>query len=160
VQEISWIIIGVFSAAFIVLLTYLVQVYVKIRIHKNRIKNILSQIKGQVNIKHDLLREYIEINKDSMEQEKYEDVINKLRLYKSSDDINVNELKDFNEYCNYHLRSFDDNLLLKQCEESEVKINHIKSYYNEVVCFYNNYKSNKLNGVVSKTLDIKDAALY
>ena len=159
-QEISWIIVGVFSAAFIVLLTYLIQVYVKIRIHKTRIKNILSQIRGQVNIKHDLLREYVEINKDSIEQEKYDDVINKLSLYKSNNEIGVVELKDFNEYCNIHLKSFDDTLLVKQCEESEVKINHIKSYYNEVACFFNNYKSNKLNGIVSKAMDIEDATLY
>ena len=66
----------------------------------------------------------------------------------------------FNEYYNYHLRNFNDDLLIKQCDESELKIGYIKDYYNELVYGFNEYKSNGLNYFLAKAMSIEDEKLY
>ena len=159
-KELSWVFIGIGSALFVLGILYLGYLLINMYIHRNRIRSILVQIRGQVDIKHDLLREYIEINRDSIEEEKYDDLSTKLNMYKSSNLVEVNVLKDFNDYWNYYMKSFDDHLLSSQCDEGEVKINHIKDYYNELVCFFNNYKSNKVNSLLSKAMSIRDEKLY
>ena len=74
--------------------------------------------------------------------------------------INIDTIKEFNEFYSKYLKSFNDDLLLKQCEESEVKINYIKEYYNELVSGYNEYKSNGVNYYFAKAMAIEDEKLY
>ena len=100
------------------------------------------------------------INKDIIEEDKYSDIAESINNYSSKRSIDIDVLKDFNSYYAYCLKSFDDDLLVKQCNESEAKINYIKEYYNELVCSYNRYKSNGVNLVLSKAMSIKDAKLY
>ena len=73
---------------------------------------------------------------------------------------NVDLLKDFNEVYVYYMHSFNDDLISKQCNESEEKINYIKGYYNELVCFFNRYKSNGINAFLTRLISIEDEKLY
>lgn len=153
-----WILIGVSLVVIGALLIYPSQVYIKMRSSKTKIRNILKQIEGQVSIKHSLLKEYLEINKDSMTEEKYNEIYLKLKEYGC--DKNIEILKDFNQTYSEYMYSFDDNLLNNQCKNSEEKIGYIKEYYNELVSSYNNYKANKINNFVAKIMSIKDEQLY
>lgn len=159
-NEISWIFLGVFSALLIALIVYPSQVYVKMRLNKTKIRNTFLQIEGQVGIKNNLLKEYIEINKDTISEEKYKEISERLNSYSFNGNKSVDSLKDFNDAYSHYMKSFDDALLHKQCEESQEKINYIKDYYNELVCFYNRYKSNGVNSIVSKVMAIEDEKLY
>ena len=159
-NELFWIIFGIACTLVVLLIVYLCQVYIKMRVNKKKIKNTLVQIRGQVEIKHDLLKEYVEINKDSMDVDQYESYVNKLGSYNYNNEWNVDVLKEFNEYYNYHLRNFNDDLLIKQCDESELKIGYIKDYYNELVYGFNEYKSNGLNYFLAKAMSIEDEKLY
>ena len=35
-----------------------------------------------------------------------------------------------------------------------------KEYYNELVCFYNRFKAQKINSILAKALDFSDEKLY
>ena len=159
-MEFIWVIVGIFSAIVILGFIYPLQMYLKMRANKKKIENILVQIRGQVSIKHSLLKEYIEINKDVIEEDKYNDMIESINHYSSKKSLDIDVLKDFNNYYSYCMKSFDDTLLIHQCNESEEKINYIKDYYNELVDSYNRYKSNGVNLVISKAMSIEDAKLY
>lgn len=157
---VTGIFIGIGSALVIAIFVYFLYSYLKINVHHTKIKNTLAQIRGQVDIKYDLLKQYIELNKDSINEDRYIDFNNVLNLYKNSNEIDVESLKDFNISCNYYLKSFQDTLLIKQCDESEEKIEHIKDYYNELVCFFNRLKSNGFNSFLARAMSIKDEKLY
>ena len=159
-NELFWMIFGIASALIVLLLAYPGQIYIKMKINKNKIKNTLVQIRGQIEIKHDLLKEYLEINKDSIDGNIYEAVTNKLCSYNYKNEWDIEILKDFNNYYLHQLKSFDDNLLSRHCDESETKIACIKDYYNELVYGFNNYKSNGFNYFVAKAMSIEDEKLY
>lgn len=158
-SEFVFVILGVLFALLIVVIAYPSQMFIKMRINKNKINNIYSQIKTQVDIKHSLLKEYIEINKDSINEEKYYEINEKINSYTRN--VNsVDILKDYNDVYAYYMNNLEDDLLIKQCGESEEKISHIRGYYNELVCYYNRYKSNGINSFLSKALSIDDEKLY
>lgn len=157
-KEFMWILIGISSVLLVLLLIYPSQAYIKMRVNKTKIQNIFLQIEGQVSIKYNLLKEYLEINKDSIDEEKYKEITERLNAYGRIKNVDI--LKDFNVIYSYYMHSFDDHLLSKQCKDSEEKIGHIKEYYNELVCFYNRYKSNKINSFVAKVMSIDDEKLY
>jgi hypothetical protein len=159
-SELVWILIGVFTTLVVVCVTYILQVWIKITINRNKIKNTLVQITGQVDLKHNLLKEYIKLNKESIVKETFIKITNTLNEYEKNLFKDVDCLKDYNSYYVDYMKTFDDSLLHKQCDESEEKINYIKEYYNELVCSYNNYKSIGINSFVSKALSIDDAKLY
>jgi hypothetical protein len=159
-SELGWILIGVFTTLLVVCVAYVVQVWVKIIINKNKIKNTLVQITGQVDLKHNLLKEYIKLNKESIVKETFNKITTTLNEYENNLNKDVDYIKDYNSYYVNYMKDFDDSLLHKQCDESEEKINYIKEYYNELVCSYNNYKSIGINSFVSKALSIEDAKLY
>ena len=159
-NELGWIIVGVIFALVIASISYVVQVFVRINVNKNKIKNTLAQISGQVDVKHNLLKEYIKINKDGIVDETFNKINSVLNEYENYKGMDIDTLKEFNTSYVLYLKSFDDSLLCKQCDESEEKINYIKEYYNELVCFFNRYKSNGVNVILSKALSIDDAKLY
>ncbi len=159
-MEFIWWLIGTLSVIFIIGCIYPIVMYIKMRVNKKKLENILAQIRGQVSIKHSLLKEYIEINKDIIEEEKYTNIIESINHYSSKKILDIDGLKRFNKYYVNCMNSFDDSLLINQCNESELKINYIKEYYNELVCSYNSYKSNGLNAVLAKVMSIEDAKLY
>ena len=159
-NELGWIIIGVICALVIAFIAYITQVFIRIIVNKNRIKNTLAQISGQVDVKHNLLKEYLKLNKDGIVDETFNKINVLLNEYESSKEKDVDTLKEFNSSYVTYMKSFDDSLLCKQCDESEEKINYIKEYYNELVCFFNRYKSNGVNVILSKALSINDAKLY
>lgn len=158
-MEFLLIAIGIISALIFTFVGYIIYTYIRLRIHKNKIRNIYSQIKGQVNIKHVLLKEYIEMNKDEIDEKIYSDIQEKLIRY-NHESNDIDNLKEHNYAFNHYMKSLNDDLLSRQCNKAEEKINHIKGYYNEVVNFYNNYKSNKVNSFVAKTLDFNDEKVY
>lgn len=158
-NEFVLVLLGIACALIVALIAYPSQVFIKMRTNRNKINNIFAQIKGQVDIKHTLLKEYIEINKDSIGEEKFNIINEKINSYKMSVK-NVDTLKDYNDMYAYYMKSFDDNLLINQCNESEEKINHIKEYYNELVYFYNRYKASPVNSFLAKALSIEDEKLY
>ena len=159
-SEFAWILVGVGSAIGISVFVYILQVCVKLFNNKNKIKKTLVQIKGQVDVKHDLLKEYVEINRDSIVEEKRVSINEKLNAYNSQDDKDIEILKEFNEVYVDYMRSFDDSLLNKQCDESEEKINYIKEYYNELVSFHNQYRATGINVVFAKAFSISDEKIY
>jgi uncharacterized membrane protein YgaE (UPF0421/DUF939 family) len=159
-NEFIWVLIGICSALLIAFIVYLNQAYIKIYHHRKKIKNILMQIRGQVEVKHTLLKEYLEINKDLITDKKYKEISDKLNAYNLISASNIDSLKEFNDLYAYYMKSFNDNLLIKQCDESEEKINYIKDYYNELVCYYNRYKSSGFNSFLAKAMAIADEKLY
>ena len=158
-SEFLFILLGVISAILIALIAYPSQVFIKMRVNKSKINNIYSQIKAQVDIKHSLLKEYIEINKDSINEEKYNIINDKISSY-IVNAKSIDTLKDYNNFYANYMNDLEDDLLMHQCKESEEKISHIREYYNELVCFYNTYKSNGVNSILSKVLSIGDEKLY
>ena len=107
-----------------------------------------------------MLKEYVEINRDSIVEEKRVSINEKLNAYNSQDDKDIEILKEFNEVYVDYMRSFDDSLLNKQCDESEEKINYIKEYYNELVSFHNQYRATGINVVFAKAFSISDEKIY
>ena len=159
-SEIGLSVVGVVSVGVIASLVYMLQVYWKMLSSKRKIKNVLVQIRGQVDIKFDLLSKYIITNEGSLNLAKLVEIKDKLDLYKDDNVIDVEELKDYNEMYCYYIRSFNDKKLDVECDLSEKKIGYLKGYYNELVCTYNHYKSNKLNSWLAKVVAIEDEKLY
>ena len=159
-SEIVWISLGVLSAILVGVIAFVIQILVRIKINKSKIKNTLIQIRGQVEIKHDLLKEYLEMNKDLIDADVYVNLNNKLNSYRYKKEFNIDTIKEFNDFYSYHLNNFNDNLLIKQCKESDLKIDYIKDYYNELVSYFNEYKSNGVNYFFAKAMAIEDEKLY
>lgn len=150
-----WIIIAIFAITI-----YPLQLYIRTRINKKKIKLALNKIHVQVDLKHSLLKQYIEINKDTIDEDKYLEIEGKLANYMANGCGDVNMLKKFNEVYSSYLFSFDDSLLQRKCRESEEMIKNIKVYYNNMVVDYNKYKSNKVNKILSKALFIDDEITF
>ena len=144
-NEILWVLLGILVSVIVLLVGYFIFSYIRIFKHKGKINNILLQIKGQLDIKHVLL--------DEIDEKKYKDIKDRLNSYNLINK-NVDLLKDFNEVYVYYMHSFNDDLISKQCNESEEKINYIKGYYNELVCFFNRYKSNGINAFLTRKEDV------
>lgn len=159
-NTIYWILLGIILTFLIVSIGYLVIIVFKLNSHKKKIKNTMIQIRGQVDVKFNLLKEYMEINKDSILEDKVMEITDKLNTYDLNKLLDIEEIKTFNDIYGDYMNSFDDSLLSRKCKESDEKIGYIKDYYNELVNQYNNYKSNKVNLVLSKAFSIEDEKLY
>ena len=81
-SEIGLSVVGVVSVGVIASLVYMLQVYWKMLSSKRKIKNVLVQIRGQVDIKFDLLSKYIITNEGSLNLAKLVEIKDKLDLYK------------------------------------------------------------------------------
>lgn len=159
-SEIMAIILGITLAFLTIIIGYVLQVFIKMHNNKVKIRNTLIQIKGQVDIKYKLLKEYVDINKDSILEDKLKTINEKLNDYNLYESKDINSLKTFNSLYVEYMKSFDDSLLNKQCDESEDKINYIKDYYNELVSNHNSYKSNGLSLFLSKAFSLEDEKTY
>ena len=155
-KEIMWIVIVVLVA----LISYPIQLYIRIYIGKRKINSALNKIHSQVDLKYNLLKEYIVINKDTIEEEKYSEIESKLSNYVPDKNISASSLRDFNEIYSSYMFSFDDSLLKRTCNESNEEIQNIKNHYNSLVGNYNNYKSNKINSILAKAMFIDDETMF
>ena len=107
------------------------------------------QIKGQVDIKCDIA---------SCLKNKSSELNNSINTYTSNEyDL---DLKVYNDMFNEHILKSGTLEDIKKCNEAEEKINCTRDYYNEVVCSYNRYKSNKVSSYLSKSFSIEDAKIY
>ena len=156
VKEILWVIIVVLIA----LVSYPLHLFIKMKKNKKRIMKVLNEIYLQVDLKHNLLKQYLEINKDVIEEEKFLEMESILTSYDEKKAKNVKYLKKCNEIYSEYMFSFDDSLMKKTCKESNEQIKSIKDYYNVLVIDYNSYKSNKINSILSKAMFINDESMF
>ena len=160
----SEVVVIILISLVIVLATlsiYPIYICIKMIVHKRKIKRALNVIYSQVDFKYSLLKEYLEINKDEIESEKYDEISEQLIHFNFNSKINVKKLKTLNETYSRYLTSFDDSLLNRTCRESEEKIGRIRGYYNALVGIHNNYnKSTKINSVISKALLVGEETKY
>lgn len=160
-SEVIQIVLISFLIVLVAVSIYPVCIYIKMRIHKRKIKKALNSIYNQVDFKYSLLKEYLEINKDEIEEEKYEEISEQLLNFNFKNKINVRKLKTLNEIYSRYLTSFDDSLLNRTCKESEEKIGRLRGYYNALVGIHNHYnKATKINSVISKALLVCEEMKY
>ena len=146
------ILFGVVSALGVLVVLYPVCLYIKLKKHEKKVKEVYLQIKAQVDIKCELLAS----SGDSDPR-----LLNIIDEYKKEDKIVYDlDLKSFNESFNHYISLTKNEELILKCNEAEEKINYVKDYYNEVVCSYNRFKSNKLAAYLSKSFLISDGKLY
>ena len=142
------------------IIVYPIQLYIKMKINKKKIMIVVNKIYEQVDFKHSLLKEYLEINKDTMEEEKYIEIENELNNYGDRFSKDIVKIKNQNElYCKY-MSSFDDGLLNRTCLASEKEIKKEKEKYNNLVNIYNKYKENKINSFLFKVMSIREEKIF
>ena len=94
-------------------------------------------------------------------ENKNKDIIKLLEEYTKEVDEKYNlDLKMYNDKFNDFISVSKNNEVIEKCNLAEEKINYVKEYYNEIVCAYNRFKSNKLISYLSKSFSINDAKLY
>jgi len=143
------ILLGVIIAICAILIVYPFVIYVNLKIHQNRVNRIYTQLKNQIDIKHELINEL---------ENKNRDVLRAIREYQTAN-IEL-DLKKYNDSFNYFILSSSNEDLINRCNVAENKINYIKDYYNEVVCSYNRCKTNRVATYLSKSFSFDDAKLY
>jgi hypothetical protein len=146
------VLLGVLMAVVIVGVSYPTYLYISLKIHEKKVKEVYVQIKAQVDIKCDLLSNIKDANKevDSV-------ILEYTRDKKERYDL---DLKYYNEIFNKYIYAYADKECIFKCNDSEEKIEYIKGYYNEVVHTYNRLKSNVVTSYLSKCFLIDDAKLY
>lgn len=143
------ILLGVIMAISSIVIVYPFVVYFNLKSHENRVTRIYEQLKNQLDIKHEIISELENKNKD---------VLKVIREYQTAN-IEI-DLKKYNDIFNYHILSSKNEELISRCNIAEDKINCIKDYYNEVVCSYNRYKDNMVASYLVKSFSFDDAKLY
>ena len=143
------ILLGVIIAISSIVIVYPFVVYFNLKSHENRVTRIYAQLKNQLDIKHEIISELENKNKD---------VLKVIREYQTAN-IEI-DLKKYNDIFNYHILSSKNEELISRCNIAEDKINCIKDYYNEVVCSYNRYKDNMVASYLVKSFSFDDAKLY
>ena len=155
-KEFIWILVVILGLG----LCYPLYLYVRMKISKRKITSVLNKIRNQVDFKHSLLKEYVEINKDVIDEDKYMEIEHQLTYYCANKDNTVGDLKKLNEIYAAYMIEFNDGLLKRKCNESEEYITNMKEQYNSLVKGYNEYKSYKVNAILSKVMFIKDENIF
>lgn len=149
-SEAIFILFGVLTAIGVLLVSYPTYLYIRLKMHEKKVKEVYLQLKTQVDFKCELAS-----NVNNKELEKV------ILEYTKDKKENYNlDLKYYNEIFNKYIYAYSSESNIVKCNESEEKINHVKDYYNEVVSSYNSFKSNKVTAYLSKSFLINDGKLY
>ena len=148
------------SIVSLVVIVYPLGIYIKMRTNKSKIKKLMGKIHRQVDFKRDLLKQYLEINRDVIDEEKYTEITSGLNDYRPEKIKDINNLKFLNDLYSKYMVSFDDALMSKTCNESNKEITNIREYYNNLVKDYNKFKSKKINSILSKVMLLDDEVIF